>query len=59
LTSSRAAPDKEHPKAKHELLESCIEVITGVCTTVDEAVADLQGTVAEVCRGGAGRGGSV
>ncbi|HEX4654126.1 MAG TPA: glutamate--cysteine ligase [Mycobacteriales bacterium] len=38
----------EHPKAKHELLESCIEVITGVCTTVDEAVADLRGTVDEV-----------
>ncbi|MBV9097829.1 MAG: glutamate--cysteine ligase [Frankiaceae bacterium] len=38
----------EHPKAKHELLESCIEVITGVCTTVDEAVADLAGTVEEV-----------
>jgi len=41
-------PGAEHPKAKHELLESCIEVITGVCGTVDEAVADLRGTVAEV-----------
>lgn len=38
----------EHPKAKHELLESCIEVITGVCQTVPEATADLAGTVAEV-----------
>jgi len=38
----------EHPKAKHELLESCIEVITGVCTTVDEALGDLSGTVGEV-----------
>jgi carboxylate-amine ligase len=38
----------EHPKAKHELLESCIEVITGVCTTVEEAAADLAETVEEV-----------
>jgi len=37
-----------HPKAKHELLDSCIEVITGICGTVDEALADLQGTVDEV-----------
>lgn len=37
-----------HPKAKHELLESCIEVITGVCATVDDAVADLRATVTEV-----------
>jgi carboxylate-amine ligase len=41
-------PGVEHPKAKHELLESCIEVITGVCTTVDEAVEDLRSTVGEV-----------
>jgi glutamate---cysteine ligase / carboxylate-amine ligase len=40
--------DGEHPKAKHELLQSCVEVITGVCTTVAEAKADLAGTVAEV-----------
>jgi carboxylate-amine ligase len=38
----------EHPKAKHELLESCVEVITGICATVPEALADLDGTVAEV-----------
>jgi YbdK family carboxylate-amine ligase len=36
---------EEHPKAKHELLESTIEVITGVCTTVAEAQADLAETV--------------
>jgi carboxylate-amine ligase len=46
----------EHPKAKHELLESCIEVITGVCHTVDEAVADLRGTVAEVAEAAGRRG---
>jgi glutamate---cysteine ligase / carboxylate-amine ligase len=38
----------EHPKAKHELLQSTIEVITGVCGTVPEATADLAGTVAQV-----------
>lgn len=41
-------PDGEHPKAKHELFESCIEIITGVCTTVAEARADLAATLAEV-----------
>ena len=42
------SPGREHPKAKHELLESTIEVITGVCTTVNEATADLAGTIAEL-----------
>jgi YbdK family carboxylate-amine ligase len=46
----------EHPKAKHELLESCIEVITGVCGTVEEAVADLTTTVADVASAAADRG---
>jgi len=39
--------DGEHPKAKHELLQSCVEVITGICGTVAEAEADLAATVAE------------
>ncbi|MDT7548665.1 MAG: glutamate---cysteine ligase / carboxylate-amine ligase [Actinomycetota bacterium] len=38
----------EHPKAKYELFESCIEVITGVCRTVEEALADLAATVEDV-----------
>jgi carboxylate-amine ligase len=41
-------PDGGHPKAKHELLESCIEIITGVCSTVSEARTDLEGTLAEL-----------
>jgi len=41
-------PEGIHPKAKHELLESTIEVITGVCSTVAEATSDLAQTVAEV-----------
>ena len=40
--------DGEHPTAKAELLQSTIEVITGVCTTVPEALADLAGTIAQV-----------
>jgi carboxylate-amine ligase len=48
--------DKEAAKAKHELFESTIEVITGVCHTVPEALGDLTGTV-EVLRGLAERRG--
>ena len=46
----------DHPKAKHELFQSCIEVITGICSTVAEARADLSTTVAEV-QAAAGRRG--
>ncbi len=42
------SPDGEHPTAKHELLESTIEVITGICSTVAEATADLAGTIAQL-----------
>ncbi|MCB9411683.1 MAG: glutamate--cysteine ligase [Actinobacteria bacterium] len=38
----------EHPKAKHELFESSIEVITGICETPAEARADIEGTLAEL-----------
>lgn len=49
-------PGGEHPKAKFELLESCIEVITGVCTSVPEAMADLQETIDELAAAAAARG---
>ena len=49
-------PAGGHPKAKHGFLESCIEVITGVCGTVDEALDDLAGTVAEVSAAAGARG---
>ena len=42
------SPGREHPKAKHELLESTIEIITDVCSTVGEAEADLAATIAEL-----------
>src|SRR3954470_14423707 len=48
LEEIRPGGAEEHPKAKHELLQSTIEIITGVCTTVGEAKADLAGTLAEV-----------
>ena len=43
-------PDGEHPKAKHELFQSTIEIITGICSTVAEAGEDLRATIAEVDR---------
>jgi carboxylate-amine ligase len=46
----------EAAKAKHELFEPTIEVITGVCDTVPEALADLAGTI-DVLRGLAERRG--
>ena len=50
------SPDGEHPTAKAELLQSTIEVITGVCTTVPEALADLAGTIDQVAALAAPRG---
>ena len=50
------SPDGEHPTAKAELLQSTVEVITGVCTTVPEAMADLAGTIALVSAGAEARG---
>lgn len=47
-TMGKGHPDGEHPKAKHELFECTVEVITGVCQTVAEARADLAETIAEL-----------
>ncbi len=40
----------EHPKVKHELMQSTVEVITGICGTVAEAKADLAVTIKELRR---------
>jgi glutamate---cysteine ligase / carboxylate-amine ligase len=40
----------EHPKMKHELMQSTIEVTTGICGTVAEAKADLAMTMKELQR---------
>ena len=45
LEKERGEP---HPKAKNELIESNLEIITGICSTVAEARGDLEGTLAEV-----------
>ncbi len=55
LAQISAAGDGMHPKAKHELFECTIEVITGVCGTVAEARADLAATVGEVAAAAAQR----
>jgi glutamate---cysteine ligase / carboxylate-amine ligase len=49
-------PDGEHPKAKHELFECTIEMITGVCQTVGEARTDLEGTLDEIRAAAEARG---
>jgi carboxylate-amine ligase len=41
-------PELEHPKIKKELYQCTVEVITGVCTTVAEARADLAQSIREV-----------
>lgn len=38
----------EHPKVKHELLDSTIEVITGISSTVEEGRRDIEATLAEI-----------
>jgi carboxylate-amine ligase len=41
-------PGGEHPTAKHELFQSTVEIITGVCDTPAEAHRDLHGTLAQL-----------
>ena len=38
--------DDEHPHIKQELLLNTVELVTGICTTVAEAKADLAGSLA-------------
>lgn len=49
-------PGGEHPKAKHELFECTIEIITGICTSVAEARNDLGATLKEVAAAADRRG---
>ncbi len=41
-------PGGEHPKAKHELFQSTIEIITGICDNPAQAGDDLRATLAEL-----------
>lgn len=38
----------DHPRIKQELTQSTVEVITGICDSVDDAVHDLAGTMREL-----------
>jgi carboxylate-amine ligase len=51
-----AHPGGEHPKAKHELFQSTVEIITGVCDTPAQAGDDLRTTMAELRAHAAARG---
>ncbi len=42
------AESGEHPKMRHELMQSTIEVVTGICGTVAEAKADLAVSMKEL-----------
>jgi glutamate---cysteine ligase / carboxylate-amine ligase len=52
----RGHPGGEHPKAKHELFECTVEIITGICGTVAEARDDLGVTLKEVTAAAERRG---
>jgi carboxylate-amine ligase len=49
-------PEGTHPRAKHELFECTVEVITGICNSVAEAGGDLRATITELERAASGRG---
>jgi carboxylate-amine ligase len=40
----------EHPKIRHELMQSTVEVVTGICSTVSEAKDDLSATISQLER---------
>jgi glutamate---cysteine ligase / carboxylate-amine ligase len=44
------AESGEHPKMRHELMQSTVEVVTGICGTVAEAKADLAVSMKELQR---------
>ncbi|WP_067968670.1 glutamate--cysteine ligase [Nocardiopsis trehalosi] len=41
---------EENPPLRHELMQCTVEVVTGICETVDEAKADLAGTIGSMAR---------
>jgi carboxylate-amine ligase len=46
----------EHPQIRHELMQSTVEIVTGICSTVSEATADLGKTIEELQRSAERRG---
>src|SRR6204780_3605145 len=51
-----ASDTGEHPKIRHELMQSTVELFTGICSTVSEAKEDLAETIRELQRTAAGHG---
>src|SRR6266513_5669916 len=51
-----AADTGEHPRIRHELMQSTLELVTGICSTVSEAKDDLTVTITELQRLAAGHG---
>jgi carboxylate-amine ligase len=51
-----ASDTGEHPKIRHELMQSTLELVTGICSTVSEAKEDLAETIGELQRTAAGHG---
>ncbi len=45
-----AADTGEHPRIRHELMQSTLELVTGICSTVSEAKDDLTATITELQR---------
>lgn len=39
---------RESPKIRHEIMESMVEIVTGICHTVGEATADLDATISQL-----------
>jgi glutamate---cysteine ligase / carboxylate-amine ligase len=39
---------QDNPKIRHELMESTVEIVTGICHTVSEARADLAASIADL-----------
>ena len=52
----RVSPANDHPKAQHELFQSTVKIITGVCGTPTQARADLAETFQELHATAARRG---
>ncbi len=46
----------EHPRLRHELMESTVEIVTGICHTVSEAKDDLAEMITELQRAAAPHG---
>src|SRR5690242_10786984 len=51
-----SADTGEHPRIRYELMQSTLEIVTGICSTVSEAKDDLTVTITELQRATAEHG---